>query len=164
MDASMNTVQVITTGGDTLSLSTMDADPTKVQGVLIADSVKVTYMNQDVDGTKVPTVMEMTVTAHSPYYYIAGSWVEPNPINAEEVQGFKLNPDGTAASINMATLEMQRWSLLDNLKQLSLQSRSVGNKVVFEMTDTLDVVTLNADSLVLSQNGAVVWSLARQTK
>jgi len=35
---------------------------------------------------------------------IYGSWVQPNPIYEKEVQGFKLNKDSSAESINMATL------------------------------------------------------------
>lgn len=34
----------------------------------------------------------------------SGSWVQPNPINENEVQGFTLYGDSSASSINMATM------------------------------------------------------------
>lgn len=162
MDASMNNVMVITTAGDTLSISTVDADPAKVQGVLIDDSVKVTYLPTDMEGVTVLQAQELTVTAHSPYFYIQGSWVEPNPIQADSVQGIKLNQDGTAASIGMATLLFKNWNLAD-ANTLILGGESVGNKQTIPMSDTLTVVKLNADSLVLADKaGAVMWRLGRQ--
>lgn len=159
-DVSMNNITVITDQGDTVNVSTMDTDPQKVPGVLLLDSVKVTCKNENVDGTEYLKAEELLITAHSPYYYIQGSWIEPNPINSEEVQGFTLNEDGTAASINMATLIMKSWNLQD--KTLLLQYQSVGNGQTLTGTDTLNVVKLNADSLVLSQNGYTVWRLKRQ--
>lgn len=161
-DASMNNITLITDAGDTMNFSTMNADPAKVPGVLLDDSVRITYQKENMDGVEVLKAVALTVTTHSPYYYIQGSWVEPNPINAEEVQGFKLNDDGTASSINMATLLFKNWNLED--KTLILGYESIGNKQTITGNDTLDVVKLNADSLVLSSNGNVVWRLAREKK
>lgn len=159
-DASMNNMTVITNQGDTINISTMNADPQKVPGVMLQDSVKVTCVSENLDGTQILKAQDLTITVHSPYFYIQGSWLEPNPINAQEVQGFKLNQDGTASSINMATLVMKSWNL--NNKQLILQGQSIGNKQTFDVADTLNVVKLNADSLVLSQNGNIVWRLGRE--
>lgn len=103
-DASMNNITVISNQGDTINISTMDTNPQKVPGVLLNDSVKVTCSTENIDGVQVLKAAELTVTAHSPYYYIQGTWLEPNPINAQEMQGFTLNPNGTAQSVNMATL------------------------------------------------------------
>ncbi|MDD2953133.1 MAG: lipocalin family protein [Parabacteroides sp.] len=159
-DASMNNIVVITDLGDTVNVSTMDTDPQKVPGVLLLDSVRVTCKNENVDGNEYLKAEELLITAHSPYYYIQGSWTEPNPINSEEVQGFTLSQDGTATSINMATLVMKSWNLED--KTLLLQYQSIGNDQTITGTDTLDIVKLDADSLILSQNGYTVWSLGRQ--
>lgn len=159
-DASMNNITVITDQGDTVNISTMNTDPQKVPGVLLLDSVKVTCVDENVDGTQILKAEDLTITVHSPYFYIQGEWVEPNPINAQEVQGFALNPNGTANSINMATLVMKNWNLDNNT--LLLQYQSIGNKQTFDGTDTLNVVKLNADSLVLSENGNIVWHLGRK--
>ena len=61
----------------------MDTNPQKVPGVLLNDSVKVTCSTENIDGVQVLKAAELTVTAHSPYYYIQGTWLEPNPINAK---------------------------------------------------------------------------------
>lgn len=161
-DATMNQVTLITTAGDTLNISTMDADSAKVQGVLVDDSVKVTYLPTDMDGVQVLQAQELTVTAHSPYFYIQGAWVEPNPIDSTAVQGMQLNQDGTASSINMATLQITAWNLTD-ANTLILSETSIGNKQTIEGKDTLTVVKLDADSLVLAgKGGNIMWQLGRQ--
>lgn len=161
MDATMNNITLIASTGDTLNISTMDADPAKVPGVLIGDSVTITYQPTPVDGTEVKQAVELTVLAHSPYHYIQGTWTEPNPIDSTQRQGVTLNPDGTAASVGMATLVFRNWTL--NLPDtLLLGSQSLGNGQTIESTDTLQVVKLDADSLVLAGQGNVVWRFARQ--
>lgn len=57
---------------------------------------------------------------------LVGDWVEPAPGLEGEVQGFSLHEDGTASSINMATLLYRRWRL-DNGK-LVLTGESIGNR------------------------------------
>lgn len=159
-DATMNNITVISDRGDTVNISTMDTSPQKVPGVLLNDSVKVTCTNEKVNGVEILKAEELTITVHSPYYYIQGTWVEPNPIDPKEMQGFTLNQDGTASSVNMATLLIKKWNL-DN-KTLTLQYESIGNKQTIVGTDTLSVVKINADSLVLARNSEVVWRMARQ--
>ena len=138
----------------------MDANPQKVPGVLLNDSVRVTCTYEDIAGVKILKADELTITVHSPYYYIQGTWLEPNPINSQEMQGFTLNQNGTASSVNMATLLIKNWNL-DNWT-LTLQYESIGNKQTITGTDTLNVVKINADSLILTKKAEVVWRLARQ--
>ena len=159
-DASMNNLTIISDQGDTVNISTMDANPQKVPGVLLNDSVRVTCTHEDIDGVKILKVDELTITVHSPYYYIQGTWLEPNPINPKEMQGFTLNQNGTASSVNMATLLIKNWNL-DNWT-LTLQYESIGNKQTITGTDTLNVVKIDADSLVLARKTNVMWRLARQ--
>ena len=148
VDASMNNIMVRTDAGDTVDISTMDTDPAKVPGVLIDDSVRVVCAGKDGDGVKVLTAQELTVT------------VEPNPIKASEMQGVTLEADGSAVSVGMATLQFKNWSLADG--KVMLTAESIGNGVNAETTDTLQVVKLDADSLVLAQNGQVVWRFGRK--
>lgn len=161
LDATMNTITLLTESGDTLNISTLNSDRAKVPGVLIDDSVKLTYADTVVNGTKVMQAQALTVTVHSPYYYIQGAWVEPNPIDSTAVQGVKLNQDGTASSIGMATLLFKGWNLTD-ANTLVLTGESLGNGRTIPVEDTLRVDKLNADSLVLSEAGRVTWRLARQ--
>lgn len=128
----MNNIMVRTDAGDTVDISTMDTDPAKVPGVLIDDSVRVVCAGKDVDGVKVLTAQELTVTVHSPYYYIQGTWLEPNPIKASEMQGVTLEADGSAVSVGMATLQFKNWSLADG--KVMLTAESIGNGVNAETT------------------------------
>ncbi len=45
---------------------------------------------------------------------LVGSWVEPVPGNRQKVQGFRLYADGDAESINMRTLQYQKWRVEGN--------------------------------------------------
>ena len=56
---------------------------------------------------------------------LVGSWTQPNPINDKEVQGFELKEDGTAVSINMATLKTTKWWVEGD--KLFLEQESIGN-------------------------------------
>ena len=81
-----------------------------------------------------------------------GNWLEVMPVNSQFTQGVTLNADGTAASIGMATLKYESWSLADG--KLVLNGKSIGNGQTLDFSDTLDVVSLTADSLKLGKNGA----------
>lgn len=155
IDASMNTILLKSTDGDTVWLSTLDTNPEKVPGVLIDDSICVVYK----DSADVKSVTELTVLKHSPYFYIQGEWVEPNPIDTAQNQGFSINQDGSVTSINMATLQFKTWNF--DIKNLILSGQSIGNRQTIDFIDTMCVVKLDADSLVLSENGAVVYRLSR---
>jgi hypothetical protein len=67
----------------------------------------------------------ITETVKDTTNLLVGSWVKPNPINDKEVQGFLINSDGTAESINMATLLYKKWWQEDG--KLILIMESVGN-------------------------------------
>ena len=85
-----------------------------------------------------------------PALTLEGSWVEPVPGMEEQTQGFTLNEDGTAVSINMATLQYQEWSASGDT--LVLTGKSIGNGQTIDMADTLLIVSVNADSLVVRQH------------
>lgn len=77
-----------------------------------------------------------------------GSWVTPVPGKEGQVQGFTLQKDGKAASINMATLEYEHWSF-DGNNGLILSGRSIGNHQTIPFSDTLTVVKLTPEVLTL---------------
>lgn len=159
-DASMNNITLVTLAGDTLNISKMDADPVKVPGVLVNDSVTLTYRVEHVGDSKILQAEELAITKHSPFFFIQGTWLEPNPINAAEVQGVILKEDGTASSVGMETLLFEKWELNGN--QLLLTSKSVGSGQTLEGVDTLQVEKLDADSLVLSRAGYTIWQFGRK--
>lgn len=78
---------------------------------------------------------------------LVGAWIQPNPINNSEVQGFKLNSDGSASSVNMATLLYKNWLLEGD--SLILVMESVGNKVSSIDTIRYRISRCDQDTLVL---------------
>ena len=85
--------------------------------------------------------------ASAPQAAIEGSWVEQVPSMPGMEQGFTLETGGKAASINMATLQYNRWERRDDV--LLLSGRSLGNGQTIDFTDTLQIKTLTADTLVV---------------
>jgi hypothetical protein len=78
-----------------------------------------------------------------------GSWVQPNPINEKEVQGFVLKNDGTAESINMETLKYKKWWYEAN--KLNLVSESIGNRTSSMDTIKYEIVKINDKELELKE-------------
>lgn len=79
---------------------------------------------------------------------ITGTWLTPNPIDSLQSQGMTLRDDGSAVSVGMATLLYQHWKLSGDT--LMLTYRSIGNRVSSVGTDSLRIVKLDSDSLVVS--------------
>jgi len=88
-----------------------------------------------------------------------GSWVEPIPGNESEVQGFTLNEDGSASSINMNTLLYQKWVLKKG--QLILTAKSIGNHTssVDDMVYSIELVGKN---ILTISNGFASFTYKRQ--
>ena len=82
---------------------------------------------------------------------VVGAWVEPVPGMAGQVQGIKIEEDGAASSVNMATLVYESWKQEDD--KLILTGKSIGNGQTIEFTDTMAIKKLTADSLVLDNRG-----------
>ena len=80
---------------------------------------------------------------------IENSWVQPVPGQPGTRQGFTLKADGSASSINMATLKYERWEREGDL--LFLFGTSVGNHRNIAFTDTLTIKKLTSDSLILKK-------------
>ncbi len=80
---------------------------------------------------------------------IEGQWVEPVPGMEDMVQGISLEKGGKASSINMATLQYERWE--QNGKQLVLSGKSIGNGITIPFSDTLTIVELSCNNLFLKQ-------------
>ncbi len=78
-----------------------------------------------------------------------GVWLEPVPGQFQKEQGFELFADGTAKSVNMATLIYQGWKV-DGGK-LVLWGKSVGNGGTHSFDETWDVVTVSDKKLVLQR-------------
>lgn len=90
---------------------------------------------------------------------LIGGWIEPIPGMEGQVQGIKIEEGGNASSINMATLVYESWK--QNGDQLILTGKSIGNGQTIEFADTLEIITLTADSLILD-NGKMEFHYAKQ--
>jgi hypothetical protein len=76
---------------------------------------------------------------------LIGSWVQPNPINSKEVQGFTLLENGEAKSINMATLLYEKWWINNN--ELFLVETSIGNHQQSTDTSSYKIIKLDSHNL-----------------
>ena len=110
-------------------------------------------------GNNKTVTAEPQVTNTSDEADIIGSWVEPNPINSKEVQGFELLSGGKAKSINMATLVYTNWWLKN--KQLYLVSESIGNQTSSIDTIAYDIIKIDKDSLTIKKE-SMIFSFSRK--
>lgn len=91
---------------------------------------------------------------------VEGAWVEPVPGMEGMTQGVKLEAEGKASSINMATLKYESWSQEGD--RLILTGKSIGNGQTIDFADTLTIVSATADSLVLERKDGVKISYGKQ--
>ncbi len=78
---------------------------------------------------------------------IEGKWVEPVPGMENQMQGIDLEKGGKASSMNMATLQYEKWERKDNI--LILCGKSIGNHTTGSFSDTLTIERLTGSELVL---------------
>ena len=60
-DATMNNITLITGKGDTVNISTMDANREKVCGVLLEDSVEVVCIKENIGGKEILKAAELII-------------------------------------------------------------------------------------------------------
>lgn len=84
---------------------------------------------------------------------LLGEWHEIMPVNKHIIQGVILEKNGKASSVGMATLKYNGWQLLNNCKEcrIVLSGESIGNGQTIQFTDTLNVISLNRDTLTLGK-------------
>lgn len=85
-----------------------------------------------------------------------GRWIEPT--GGSEEQGFVLNQDGSATSINMGFVEFTKWERNGDL--LILNGRNKGS-YKREFVDTMRIEKLTKTEMTLSQAGYSVTYLKK---
>lgn len=85
-----------------------------------------------------------------------GRWIEPT--GGSEEQGFVLNQDGSATSINMGFVEFTKWEKNGDL--LILNGRNKGS-YKREFVDTMRIEKLTKTEMTLSQAGYSVTYLKK---
>ncbi|MCC8362150.1 lipocalin family protein [Lysobacter sp. A6] len=88
-----------------------------------------------------------------------GTWIEPIPGLPGEVQGFTLRDDGTAESINTATLQHERWRLEGDA--LVLTGKSLGNGATLDFEERY-TMALDPERMRLVDAGGQVREYTRQ--
>lgn len=106
-------------------------------------------------------VSTLTLCACGAEESIVGKWVQPVSGLPEIEQGFVLEADGSASSVNMATLVYDRWERLDN--RLILSGKSIGNHQTIAFSDTFAIEKLTQDSLILKR-GMLILEYSRDTR
>ena len=130
-DASMNTVTVENAEG-TFTFSTMDADKSEANGLLLGAPVVVDYKGKLEDGAAAAKAV--------------GKWTMPDPIDPEGVMGIDILIEGQAQSINMATLRYTSWELQGEAGKILLKGQSVGNGQTIDFTET-GIIAKDADGV-----------------
>lgn len=85
---------------------------------------------------------------------IEGKWVEPVPGMENQMQGINLEKGGKASSINMATLQYEKWEKQGDM--LILFGKSIGNSQTISFADTLTISKCTNDKLVLQKGNLTI--------
>lgn len=129
-DAAMNYVTVKpTTDAAYYTFSTLNADMTQANGLLLGAPVTVEYKGAFKTG--MPAIK---VSTDPTYMEAVGTWTMPDPINPEEVIGVEIEVKGVAQSINMATLRYTGWELQGEAGKILLKGVSEGSGKAAEFT------------------------------
>lgn len=144
VDATMNTLTLVTEVGDTVTYNTLDAE--KEGSILVGDNAEVIYENTDENKKAANPAVFKVIASPAPARLI-GSWIEPTFIGDVPYQGVKLDENGAAYSINMETLTYESWEIVKG--QLVLKSTSEGSGYPIMCVDTFNISVLTPDSLIL---------------
>lgn len=150
-DATMNGVTVITSKNDTVFVSTINAKDAGYTGqsFVIDDTLSIDY--KVMDGINIAINWKVKPTSKADL--LIGSWIKPITGIAGE-DGFLLNENGSAASINSATLLYKSWKREGDKIIMSIES--IGNGQTISSVDTMKILKLDKDSLVLDNQGLVM--------
>jgi hypothetical protein len=111
--------------------------------------------------TEVAETIEMPVE-HKPDVkpeLLVGDWVEPNPIDADELQGIELLKDGKAKSINMETLQYTNWYITEDKLALVVKSIGIHTSSIDTLIYTVERLT---DKELILKEGDVTISYTKQ--
>ena len=139
--SAMNTLQLITDNGDTLELSTLDAQDQNhvLGGYNVGDRMAVLT-----DRDRVNATLVINETA------LLGNWVMPNPIDGSDETGISIREGGVAESIDQSTIVYRTWRIVNGLLEI-VSIREGGGDV--EETNLYEIISLGNDSLVYKSVG-----------
>ena len=88
-----------------------------------------------------------------------GEWVSPIPGNDRDIQGFVLNNDGTARSINTTTLKYQLWHVHQDKLILTMHHAVDKKPSVGQEVYTIDSLSGNRLYLKHGQIPLIYWRI-----
>ena len=139
----------------------MKANNSILAAITIASSLVACNNEQKQDNpTETSPATSTTVEKPAPSGKLAGKWVQPIPGQEPAMQGFQLNPDGTASSINMHTLIYDKWELKGDT--LILWNHTTGVKVESNSIDTNVVKHITDSTLILTGRNGMEFSYTRE--
>lgn len=132
----MNTLEMITDNGDTLTLSLTRAQESgKVLGGLqAADRVAVL-------ANKAKTEAELVINLNT----LMGDWVMPDPIDGSSEIGIRIKEGGVAESIDQSTIIYRTWKIFNGNLDILLVREGGGDQ---EEENRYEILTLGPDTLV----------------
>ena len=131
----MNTLQLITDSGDTLTLSIAEAND-KGQcfgGFQSGDRMAVMLQDQE--------TAKMVINQSA----LLGDWVMPNPLDGSSEMGIRIKEGGIAESIDQPAVIYRSWKLINGKLEI-VSVREGGNEE--EEVNLYDIISLGSDSLV----------------
>jgi len=132
----MNTLQLITDMGDTLTLDISEAQENEqvFGGMQVGDRMAVVPNSER--SAAVTVINQAT---------LLGNWVMPNPLDGSDEVGISIKEGGIAESIQQSTITYKTWRLSRGKLEIVLV-REGGSEE--DETYLYDIVKLGADSLV----------------
>ena len=137
----MNTLQLLTDSGDTLTLSMQKAQEANqvFGGLQVGDRLAV-YPN------KAKTEAVIVINQNT----LLGDWVMPNPIDGSSEVGIRIKEGGIAESIDQSSIIYKTWKIFNGRLEI-LQQREGGGDM--EETNLYELILLAPDSLVYKTYG-----------
>lgn len=135
--SAMNTLQIITDAGDTITVSTLRAqEKGKILGGYAIGDEMALIANKDT--TEAILVINKSM--------LNGDWVMPNPMDGSNETGVRILRGGVAESIDQSSIVYKSWRIFNGQLQFTV-TREDG--IDMEEIIVYDIVKLTADELVL---------------
>ena len=137
----MNTLQLLTDNGDTLSLDLTKAQENgQVLGGLQTGDRMAVVPN--------PAKTEAVIVINQ--NTLLGDWVMPNPIDGSSEVGIRIKEGGIAESIDQSSIIYKTWKIFNGKLEILSQRDGGGD---MEETNLYEILILGADSLVYKTYG-----------
>lgn len=132
----MNTLEMITDNGDTLTLSLTSAQERgKVFGGLqVSDRVAVVADNAKKDA-------KLVINLNT----LMGDWVMPDPIDGSSEIGIRIKEGGVAESIDQSVIVYRTWKIFNGDLEIELMREGGGDE---EEQNRYEILNLGPDTLV----------------